>query len=252
MWSCVYIASAIILLFTILYDGTIPSNLVNLNDEGYYVSLITLKNKANAPFYYHTALELFKKGNTSDDDMVISYGFYPDYSKFKVNNKVLKAIYRFVRPFYPMSGKIRSPDILYEGSEELNILPGRVVYKETYSVTQKEWLSLKYGIAHSLISNDLDVNQNKQYSMPLYYSYLGSYLSDNCSSWVRKLLSKYLNANISCKSYGFTLFNMRFSMILSFFDFPAFCQYKGFTNPKLVFSGYTNMQTGYTNITNTR
>ena len=234
MW--LYILSILFLTFVLIYEPS--SSRVDvpklLNNQTYFVSLITLKNNANAPFYYHTSLELIKKGDNLHPDEKISYGFYPDHSSYNSYFNIykslgLRTIYRFLRPIYAMPARIRSPDPLYEGSTEQGINPGKVTYREMYPVTEKEWFNLKYHIAHSIIANDLLFEGkngtliSNSYDMPLFYSYAGTYLSDNCSSWVRKLLNKHLKVEISCQLYRFELFGLHFAAPLSLFDFPAFC-----------------------------
>jgi hypothetical protein len=239
MWF--YIISGLFLVFVLIYEPKYELDRSNSDlQTKYYVSLVTVKNEANAPFYYHTSLELIKNSENCTNcanytncanswvnamDERISYGFYPDHSGKNNIFKPLKSIYRFLRPIYAMPGRIRSPDPLYEGSVELGIKPGRVVYTEHYPVTEKEWFNLKYQIAHSTIANDLILHgkMNSLKSIPLFYSYAGVGLSDNCSSWVRKLLKKHLRLGLSCQHYRFEAFGMQFAVPMFPFDFPPLC-----------------------------
>lgn len=231
MWF--YILSGLFLIFVLIYEPKPSINRqINVDEQTYFVSLVTVKNDANAPFYYHTSLELIKKGEI---DETISYGFFPDHSG-TLNNvyKPLKSIYRFLRPIYAMPARIRSPDPLYEGSSELGIKPGKIVYREVYPVLEKEWFNLKYQIAHASIANelpfDIDNPTHSRFEMPLFYSYAGNYLSDNCSSWVRKLLNKHLKVGMSCQQYRFKVFGLQFAVPITPFDFPPFCSSPGLRN----------------------
>lgn len=268
MW--IYLVSIIVLLLVLSYEPYrkgIPNGNPNRGDgNGYYVSLITIKNDANAPFYYHTSLELIKRSNISDhlrtyailnneqskekiDVERFSYGFYPDYSRVYNVSKVLKPFYRFLRPIFPMPGRIRSPDILYEGSEEYNIKPGQVVYRETYPVSEKQWLNLKYRIAYSVIAGslpfDFPLEEKKTYERPLFYNYFGTQLSDNCSSWVRKIL-KNINVEISCQSYRFQFMGLNFKVPLSLVDFPYLCST---SSGKPTDKSVSSLATGFSNTT---
>lgn len=261
MW--VYLVSLIVLLLVLSYEPYhkgIPNGNPNKNHDGkgYYVSLITVKNDANAPFYYHTSLELIKRSNISDhlqtyailnnetkekiDVERFSYGFYPDYSKVYNVSKVLKPFYRFLRPIFPMPGRIRSPDILYEGSEEYNIKPGQVVYREIYPVSEKQWLNLKYRIAYSIIASSLPFDL-ETYERLLFYNYFGTQLSDNCSSWVRKIL-KNIDVEISCQSYRFQFMGLNFKVPMSLVDFPYLCSSSASTDKSV-----SMRATGFSNTT---
>ncbi|MEX0595797.1 MAG: hypothetical protein WD512_04785 [Candidatus Paceibacterota bacterium] len=273
MWF--YIISGLFLVFVLIYEPKYELDRSNSDlQTNYYVSLVTVKNDANAPFYYHTSLELIKNTKElsnnslrslrslrsyvnyctnctgSSTDERISYGFYPDHSGKNNIFKPLKSIYRFLRPIYAMPGRIRSPDPLYEGSVELGIKPGQVVYTEHYPVTEKEWFNLKYQIAHATVANDLILHGkiSSLKSIPLFYSYTGIYLSDNCSSWVRKLLKKHLNVGLSCQHYRFEAFGLQFAVPIFPFDFPPLCG-----SPGIKGNRHTKYRAfGSTNTTNTR
>lgn len=254
----VYILSLLLIVFLIIYESS-SSNLLSIlpssNEGRYIVSLITVKNDANAPFYYHTSLELIRSAEES-----FSYGFYPDHRHSSTSR-----IGRLFRPIYSMPGRIRSPDPLYKGSVDLMpstqntkiTKPGKIVYRENYIVAEKQWYHLKQEIESMIGGPELQIQNLTNWSIGTtsefptsipdptpnnsYYSYYGSFMSDNCSSWVRKLLNKHLELNISCSKYRFRFLSLNFGIPLSPVDFPVLCSSSGYTVEQFQRSfGYTN------------
>src|SRR5579871_1770523 len=124
MYTQIALSFLLFLLAYLLYESPeSPESMTKTTENtGYSVSMITLWNPANAPFYYHTSLELKK------EDELWSYGFYPD-------NRQTIWLFRLLRPILPVSGRIRTPDPLYAGDSLKNISRGQVLYREDYAVS---------------------------------------------------------------------------------------------------------------------
>ncbi len=219
---------AILFIFLLSTFNVVARKKADAPNNRYMVSLVTVTNPANAPFYYHTALEMaietksLEHHNESSFDRD-SYGIYPDLTK---KGGWLFRIWKFVRPLWSCNPRVRSPDPLYEGlGSKVKVPKGRVIYKETREVTREQYEVLK--------------DKVENWNTP--YSYLGWFGTDNCSSWVRRLLNaippadaeegtEVVTEGICCNRYYFHLPEFMGGKVLRLpvlpFDFPKFCHSK--------------------------
>jgi hypothetical protein len=187
----------------------------NTETSKYLVSLITLKNEANKPFYYHNSLKI-SGPCTTDNSLSLhckrSYGLYPNHSELLKNSsewvllRMIQNTAKFFRPLFPMHGSVRSPDPLLDGSK--SIKPGNIVYQEDYPVDYQTYLSIL-----ARMDNLTKGNDNISYS----------YLFDNCASWVSKVLNEHLDLGVSCSKIRFEVFGIKFGVPVLLFAFPGLC-----------------------------
>src|SRR5207237_9410840 len=107
-------------LMVMLPMSNTKTNIITMDSlpegENYVVSLITLYNAANRPFYYHNTISLLNVTKSQGNVTHVTennYGFYP---QVKTNmTGVLAKIYKVIRLLLPVASQIMTPDHLYVG-----------------------------------------------------------------------------------------------------------------------------------------
>jgi hypothetical protein len=168
-----------------LIFGPFHNSIADEQVDGYSVSLITLTNPKNQ-FYYHTTISFQHVANGVTEQK--TYGFFPDHA-----NSFSSRFYQFFRSFFSIKARVISPDPLLNKA--------KIIHRETFTLDETTYNELK---------NTVENNKG-------YYSYFGFLNSDNCSSWVRRLLENVIE--IRCNS--FRVFGYEIPVL--FFDFPYLC-----------------------------
>lgn len=243
-----------ILTSLILIIGFCMQAVAGGTNQTHVASLITVTNEVNAPFHWHSSLEMCIRDETGRVLTRSSFGLYPDLDSSTTSTsstgarsdhgrggfitRLFRRAYRFIRPLLPCKSKVLSPDPLYEGRcsqssdvsngtssdvssyDTVREIPvGSVIYREDFDLSEEQWQELR-----SLVSN-----WNGS------YCYWGWWDANNCSSWIRTLLNRILapslvdepEGKISCRRWYLHVPQFLGGMILRLpitpVDFPKFC-----------------------------